>query len=121
LLPRDRVGIGRVSQGKHLISREVVYRRHGRQTIKFLVGGDVKGPGSAVAADHVIAALELAVGFEPFTLLGLLRDGVDHVGGKRATPKFHRTRNFIRHLHRGWKSDSAWYLLVRALSGTRKT
>ena len=82
LLSRDRVGIGRVSQGKHLIRREVVYRRHGRQTIKFLIGGDVKDPDSAVAVDHVIAALELAVGFEPFTLLGLLRDGVDQRRGQ---------------------------------------
>ena len=80
-LPGDRVGIGHVSQGQELINREVAHRRHGQQTIRLLVGGDVIGPSSAVAADHVIA-LELAVAFELFTVLGLLHDGADHVWGQ---------------------------------------
>jgi hypothetical protein len=66
--------------------------------MKFLVGGNIIDSSSAVAADYVIAALELAVGIELFTVLGLFRYGADTAGVKRVTSKCHRTRNFMRPL-----------------------
>ena len=79
-LAADRVRIAHVSQGQDLISREVIHWRHGQKAIKLLVGGDFINPSSAVAANHVIATFELAVGFELFTILGLLRNGANYVG-----------------------------------------
>lgn len=37
----DGVGVGHLSQCQDLISREVVHRRHGQHTMKFLVGGNI--------------------------------------------------------------------------------
>src|SRR5262249_11167031 len=50
------------------------------QQVEFLVRFHFVDPSAAVAADDVIAALELAVGFELLAVLGLLHHRLDDFG-----------------------------------------
>src|SRR6516225_2212649 len=81
-LLEHRIGIAHLCQWQNFILREVVHGRSGEKHIKLFVRLYAIDPGTTMTAHNVVAALELSVGLEFLTVVGLLHHGFDHLWRK---------------------------------------